>query len=225
MCRGFDTFWRSDVTHAGSDHVGRNEVLIDEIFPKAQAGAIGFLTIGRKHTQFLDGARSWLYEDSALEECSRCGYDWATDFRVACDLIDSSPIRITGVLEDADGMAPQADGSWNATAYVWHLADLAMGWSERWIQIAQAPGSVLVGWDPDELAQARNYQELQKAPGIWSLRNATRDLIETTNAIGPNGTFAHGDWGEGTVSDAMIWLGHEFHHHELDIKDRVRVIG
>ncbi len=158
-------------------------------------------------------------------ECNQCRYDWATDFRVACELIDSSPMRISGILNDGDGMAPQADGSWNATAYVYHLADLARGWSERWIQIAHAPGSVLVGWDPDELAQARNYRGLPTAPGLWSLQNATRDLIEATNAIGPDGIFTHEEWGEGNVSDAMIWLGHEFHHHELDIRERVLSIG
>ena len=31
------------------------------------------------------------------------------------------------LLDGRDGMSPAVDGGWNATAYVWHLVDLARG--------------------------------------------------------------------------------------------------
>ena len=43
-----------------------------------------------------------------------------------------------------------------------------------------------------------------------------------TRAVSGATTFHHGEWGEGTVADAMVWIGHEFHHHEHDVAQRVR---
>jgi hypothetical protein len=46
------------------------------------------------------------------------------------------------------------------------------------------------------------------------------ELLRTTGRLSENADFLHDDWGSGTVADAMRWLGHEFHHHELDIGRR-----
>jgi hypothetical protein len=57
-------------------------------------------------------------------------------------VIVSSPDRFEVALAGRNGMKSQADGSWNATAYLWHLTDLARSWAERWIQIRETPGSL-----------------------------------------------------------------------------------
>ena len=72
---------------------------------------------------------------------------------------------------------PAADGGWNATAYLWHLTDLARSWSERWVQLAAAPGSLLVGWDPDVLAEARSYRSLPTVAALWSLSTAASTIV------------------------------------------------
>jgi len=63
-------------------------------------------------------------------------------------------------------MKSQEDGCWNATAYLWRLTDLARSWTERWVQVSEAPGSRLVGWDPDELAEVRSYGSLPTSAGL-----------------------------------------------------------
>ncbi|MFP5331095.1 MAG: DinB family protein [Acidimicrobiia bacterium] len=171
-------------------------------------------------TPFLQGGLEWIYGEDPPERCPTCEFAWDLDFDDTLRVIRDAPGQIAGQLDGRDGMVPQPDGSWNATAYVWHLADLARAWAERWIQIAEEPGSELVGFDPDDLADARNYRRLPTAPGLWSLRESVQMLLDATARLSESAEFVHGEWGQGTVRDAMRWLAHEFHHHERDIGAR-----
>jgi hypothetical protein len=171
-------------------------------------------------TQFLQGGLEWIYGEDPPSRCPECEFAWDLDFDDTLKVIGDAPSQIAGQLDERDGMVAQPDGSWNATAYVWHLTDLARAWAERWVQIAHDPGSELIGFDPDELAAARNYRELPTAPGLWALREAVRMLLDATGLLSETAEFLHGDWGPGTVADAMRWLAHEFRHHEMDIGSR-----
>ena len=71
-------------------------------------------------------------------------------------------------------------------------------------------------------ADARGYRHLHTAPGLWALRGGVQRLLEETSRVGRAATYRHDDWGEGDVADALVWLGHEFHHHELDVRERAR---
>ena len=174
----------------------------------------------RDMTPFLAGALDWVYNGEPPLACPACGYEWSIDAGDALALIASSPARYEAALAGKDGMVPQEDGSWNATAYLWHLTDLMRSWSERWVQIAEAPGSLLVGFDPDVLADARGYRSLPTAPGLWALRSAVEGFIEVTAMVTFESPFLHGDWGTGDVGDGLRWLGHEFHHHIGDVAAR-----
>jgi hypothetical protein len=169
---------------------------------------------------FLDGALTWLYPAGVPDRCERCGYDWSTDAATALHAIASSPMRFAALLEGRDGTTRPTDGGWNATAYLWHLTDLARSWSERWVQLSVAPGSLLVGWDPNALAEARNYRELPTAPALWALPTATAAFVALSEELDASTPFLHGDWGPGTVGDATRWLAHEYLHHELDVDER-----
>jgi hypothetical protein len=169
---------------------------------------------------FLDGALAWIYAGDEPSHCPVCGYDWAIDPDAALDAVSSSAARYASLLDGRDGMVPAADGGWNATAYLWHLTDLARSWSERWVQLAVMPGSLLVGWDPDVLAEARSYRSLPTAPALWALSTSTATFVALGDRLLPETTFLHGDWGEGTVADGTRWLGHEFVHHLLDVDAR-----
>jgi hypothetical protein len=79
---------------------------------------------------------------------------------------------------------------------------------------------VLAGWDPDELAAARNYRALPTVSGLWALDGAVATFVELSGRLDPATPFEQGDWGEGRVGDAIVWLGHEFVHHRLDIDER-----
>lgn len=138
----------------------------------------------------------------------------------AREAIARAPDRYIELLADRDGMAPAADGGWNATAYVWHLTDLARSWAERWVQVRTDPGSLLVGWDPDELAEARGYRALPTAPATWAMRDAVSAFLGRCDEVDLGASFEHGDWGRGSVADGIRWLGHEFTHHQLDVDER-----
>lgn len=170
---------------------------------------------------FLGGALAWVYGSDPPVRCPSCGFDWSTTSAASLHLIGGVPDALAELLETGDGMAPPPDGTWNATSYVWHLSDLARSWSERWIQLADSPGARLAGWDPDELARARNYGELPSVAALWSLRTATATLLELTAVMDPTTSFEHGDWGTGTVADGTRWLAHEYVHHRRDVEMRV----
>lgn len=171
-------------------------------------------------SSFLQGGLEWIYGEDPPAQCPECAFEWNCTFAEALETIGGGPDAIAVSLANKDGMIEQSDGSWNATAYVWHLTDLARSWSERWVQIRQDPGSKLVGFDPDGLATARNYRQLPTAPAVWAVRSAVVSLLEETSLLEPESEFLHGDWGPGTVADAMRWLAHEFHHHSKDIHAR-----
>lgn len=173
-------------------------------------------------TGFLAGATSWIYGGEAVATCPRCGYDWSTPPGAALALVAGSPPRYEALLDGRDGMAAAADGGWNATSYVWHLADLARGWAERWVVLGAQPGALLAGWDPDELAAARNYANMPTVSALWALRASVEALVERTGLLDEHTPFLHGDWGDGTVGEALVWLGHEFHHHVVDVDERAR---
>ena len=86
---------------------------------------------------------------------------------------------------DATVCRGQAMVAGNATAYGWHLVDLSRGWSERWGQVAAAPGSLLVGWDPDVLAEKRSYCLLPTVSALWALTDATDKLVNTRRSDPP----------------------------------------
>ena len=175
-------------------------------------------------TGFLHGALTWLFGTPIPQACSTCGYDLATTPEAALATIEMAPPRYRALLHGRDGMVPAADGGWNATSYVWHLADLARGWAERWVVLNASPGALLAGWDPDELAQARNYTRMPTVSALWALDRSVSALVPLSHELGPTTEFLHGDWGVGTVGEALVWMGHEFVHHELDVDDRAGAV-
>ena len=168
---------------------------------------------------FLVGALHAIY-DTPPAVCPDCGFVWGCTVEEARDAITGSNQRLRAILADRDGTVARPDGSWNATAYVWHLVDLARSWTERWVHLRAEPGSTIVGWDPDELADARGYRSLPTMAARWALSEAVEQFDTVTDTIDPAIVFEHGDWGTGTVGDGIRWLAHEFQHHVLDVDER-----
>lgn len=178
--------------------------------------------VAATHSPFLTGALEWIGDGTVRDRCDICNFDWAMSSTEAVDVIAMAPGRYAALLAERDGMAAAEDGGWNATAYVWHLVDLARSWSERWVQIDDGPGSLLAGWDPDELATARNYRNLPTVPSLWALDHATTTFVQLSRQLDHATPFEHGDWGRGTAGDGLRWLAHEYTHHQLDVQARAR---
>lgn len=171
---------------------------------------------------FLVGALAWIADGGCPDRCDVCGFEWTDGPDAGLAVIAGAPSRYSALLAGRDGTAPADDGGWNATGYVWHLADLAGSWSERWVQLSVDPGGLLAGWDPDELAAARNYRGLPTVAALWALDRNVATFVELTRMCGFDIEFEHGDWGTGTTGDGVRWLAHEFHHHQLDVDARAR---
>lgn len=168
-------------------------------------------------TPFLANAIAWIRPDDEADVCTVCGFSWTIDLQSALVLLEHMVDRHVAVVEQRDGMAAPADSGWNATAYLWHLTDLARSWAERWVQLSASPGSRLIGWDPDDLAAVRGYRSLPTSAATWALRDATTTLIELTRRLDPLLEFEHGDWGNGHVTDGIRWVTHEYVHHLDDV--------
>ena len=171
---------------------------------------------------FLNGALAWINNGTIPDRCDACAFEWTIPSAAAADAIEAAPDRYRAILADRDGMVAPDDGGWNATAFLWHLTDLARSWSERWVQIDDQPGSLLAGWDPDVLAAARNYRNLPTVPAMWALDQATARFVHLSRELDHATAFEHGDWGAGTVADGLRWLAHEYTHHQLDVEARAR---
>lgn len=168
-------------------------------------------------TQFLSGAIRTLYGGEEPDTCDECRFSFllgATDARA---MVGTVTADILGMVAGTEAGGGPPDGSWNATGYVAHLADLARGWAERWAQLQVSPGTRLVGWDPDELAAARDYCNLPMSLTTWSLGHGVAALEATGGDLADETRFEHDEWGEGDVADGYRWLAHEWFHHRQDI--------
>ena len=174
-----------------------------------------------ERSPFLAGALALISDGAAPDRCDVCGFEWVGASADALAAIEAAPARYAALLAGRDGMVPADDGGWNATAYVWHLTDLARSWSERWVLLRDEPGSLLAGWDPDELAAARNYRNLPTVAALWALARDTAAFVALSRSLAHGTEFRHGDWGTGTVGDGLRWLAHEYTHHQLDVAARV----
>ena len=54
----------------------------------------------------------------------------------------------------------------------------------------------------------------------WTERMRFSSFVAQCDHIDFDATFEHGDGGQGSVADAIRWLGHEFVHHQLDVNAR-----
>jgi hypothetical protein len=175
-----------------------------------------------RHSPFLTGALAWIGNGAVQDRCDVCSFEWTMQSEAALEAIEVAPGRYAALLAGRDGMIDADDAGWNATSFIWHLTDLARSWSERWIQIADQPGSMLAGWDPDVLAAARNYRNLPTVPALWALNQATDTFVRLSRELDHATPFEHGDWGAGTIADGLRWLAHEYTHHQLDVDARAR---
>lgn len=176
--------------------------------------------MGPPRSEFLTGAFAWLHDGQMVDVCPTCGWDWSIAPPAALEAIAGAPARYAALLDGRDGMVTGPDGGWNATAYLWHLTDLARSWAERWVQLRARPGSRLAGWDPDVLAEARNYRALPTVAAEWALAEAVSSFVAQCRVVDHDVPFEHADWGAGSVADGLRWLGHEFVHHQLDVDER-----
>lgn len=150
--------------------------------------------------------------------CDQCDFSFDGRLGEVLTEITNAPARYAAAVRGRDARRPPAPGVWSPSAYVWHVADALRAWAERLAVVREHPGARIVPFDQDELARVRRYEELPIAGGLYALGRAVAELDACLRDIDPSLPLDHPEFGPGTVEDAVRWLAHEVHHHEMDIE-------
>jgi hypothetical protein len=168
-------------------------------------------------TPFLAAAIAEMLPSADPSGCRECGFDWSISGDDALVAIDQAPDRFASLLDGDQAATMSEAGGWSPAAYVWHAGDVTRAWSERLHTLRHDPSARWGGFDPDELAAARNYRELPAVTAPWALANAVHALVGVVDGADLGTGFEHPEWGHGTVADALRWVAHELVHHQLDV--------
>ncbi len=170
-------------------------------------------------TPFLRAAiAQMLPHAGSTDACAECGFAWTTDGAEALDHIRAAAGRFADHLHGHDATRKPGPEVWSPSGYVWHVGDVTRAWSERLHCLSVDADGVWAGFDPDELARARHYDDLPQVTGPWALARSADALVEALGSLDLDAGFVHPEWGEGTVTDALRWVAHEVVHHDLDVR-------
>jgi hypothetical protein len=169
-------------------------------------------------TPFLTAAIDEMLPNAEPDGCRECGFSWEIDGRRALEVLRVAPERFEALLTAAARTSDRPPGAWSPSGYVWHVGDVVRAWSERLHTLNVDPAIPWAGFDPDELAAARHYDELPSVTAPWALARAIEAVQLVLDRLALTTRFTHPEWGEGTVTDAVAWMAHEVAHHELDVR-------
>ena len=167
---------------------------------------------------FLGRAITWIGGDPTSAGCAECGQPWRPSLEDARATIATAPDTYRQLLAGGDPYRIPEDLDWHAAAYTWHVADLCRAWAERVVGHVGEPERGLAGFDPDELAAARNYLGMTATAASWSLRHSVELLLTTVDGDRAERVFEHEEWGAASFLDGLRWLAHEVAHHEGDLR-------
>lgn len=156
--------------------------------------------------------------DTFGEPCRECGYSWSITPANAISLIEGAPARLHEALAEARGDERHPDLGWPVVGYVTHVADNLRIWAERIVGITNGATTAVAGYDENELARARRYEQISLPAALWTLDRSVRDWLDAVHAAPPDLVMNHPD--RGTLSlreDVIRTNAHDVAHHEWDI--------
>ena len=128
------------------------------------------------------------------------------------------PEKYHQLLSGTDGHHRSPDLAWSAGAYVCHVTDNLRIWAERVAGAALGGGRTVSGYDPDLLADSRNYPTIPLEGALWSLGNAVRDWTTALQLGLERGiVLLHSERGVQTAIDVARNNTHDAVHHGWDI--------
>jgi hypothetical protein len=155
------------------------------------------------------------------DPCRECGFGFGLTPAEAIAAVRDVPAAYAERLAGATGREQLPGLAWNTAAYASHVADNLRSWS-GWLAGGYLGGDLNVpGYDPDQLAQARRYNELSLAGALWSLRWAAGAWAEAvTEGLARQVVLQHATRGPQRAEDIARNNAHDAHHHLWDI-DRI----
>lgn len=152
------------------------------------------------------------------QPCRECGWSWDTVPDDAVAYVRGLPGVIEGLMTGRTGGERAPGLAWSAGEYVCHVGDNLRLWAERMAGRLAGDEGVVGGYDPDELARARRYEQVRLAAALWSLRRATEDWVDVLEpALAQGLALTHATRGLQTAADVAQNNAHDAHHHVWDI--------
>ena len=154
------------------------------------------------------------------DPCSVCGFSWSAPVAAVVAAIDNAPAAFGSLVAGRTGSERMPSLAWSVQAYVWHSGDNLRIWAERLAGSASGCGRSVVGYDQDDLAEARRYEAMPVGAALWSLARATADMREASRMVGDNVdvVIEHQAMGSYTLSDVTRQVGHDLRHHLGDVR-------
>ncbi|HRC41296.1 hypothetical protein [Nostocoides sp.] len=151
------------------------------------------------------------------DPCHACGFDWSLTPEQAIAVIADAPEVFERATAGVDGDARQ--GGWSVAEYTSHVADNLRQWSER-VQAARVAGQTTVaGYDPDQLAIARNYAAIPLSVALWSLHHSATAWVDVlSGAVAQEVVLWHATRGRQRAQDVARNNAHDAMHHLWDIQ-------
>ncbi|HEV2755229.1 MAG TPA: DinB family protein [Actinomycetota bacterium] len=151
--------------------------------------------------------------------CTWCSFDWTIGVEEAATIVGETPEWCRQAFEGRweEARRKPAPELWSPSAYVWHMADAIGVWAERLVALAQDRERPLAGFDQDDLADVRRYEELSTRAGLWAFQRRVDDWNDARAAISPDTELLHPDFGPWTVAAVVRWMAHDLNHHRADI--------
>ena len=151
------------------------------------------------------------------DPCRECGFDWSMPEAAARKLVAEGNMRYRLTLRKAHGSERHPDLGWTIAGYVAHVADNLAIWAERMAGVARGTPTQLAGYDENELAAARRYNELTLPGTLWSMEHAARNWLSVIDAVPDEMVMTHPERGEIRRVDVKRANAHDLHHHLWDI--------
>jgi hypothetical protein len=152
------------------------------------------------------------------EPCRECGFTWSAGLDATISLLRDIPDSIDDLVENATGKEGLPDLGWNVSGYIAHMTDNTRIWSERLIAVARGADAHVVPYDPDLLAEARQYNEVALQGATWSLRVAVADWLDGIEEAHRAGVvMLHSERGAMELFDVVASNAHDAVHHRWDV--------
>jgi hypothetical protein len=153
------------------------------------------------------------------DSCRECGVVWTTSHAETLALLASIPARFREALGNHDGHTRHPDLTWSAGAYVAHVGDNLHIFAERIAALDLGAYGDTVPYDPDQLAEARQYEHIPILGALWSLDHAAADMIEAVEqSEGKEITMIIDDRGPQNITDIILTTTHDAFHHVWDVQ-------
>jgi hypothetical protein len=134
------------------------------------------------------------------------------------------PNQLDKLVTGATGYERVPELGWNVSAYVAHMTDNTGIWAERLIAVARGADAHVAAYDPDQLAEARRYNEVAVEGARWSFRRAVDGWLSAVEEAAPaNVVMVHSQRGEMQLFDVVASNAHDAHHHIWDLKRILRI--